>query len=596
MRPTFLLACTLAVSVTSAAVSVTSAFPKDAYLSIGGSVGVFRTDASIFNPSQTKDIQVQAYYLPVGNADNSSVQPVMIMVPKRQMLVYNDVVSSLFQAGGLGAIRFKSDDDFVATQRIYAQTTNGTLGQFVPGLDNSAAKKNGVLIQLKSNSAFRTNIGAVNPNAATANVSWKLYDKQNALIGTGRTDVMPPFAAIAPQNVAGYLNAGSADLSDAWVSYASDQPLFAYASVVDNATTDPTFIPALEDLAAGAPKDAYLSIGGSVGLFRTDASIFNPSSTKDIQIQAYYLPVGNTDNSAVQPVPVTVPKRQMLVYNDVVTSLFHASNLGAIRLKSSDDFLTTQRIYAQTSSGTLGQFVPGLDISGAKKAGVLIQLKSSSAFRTNIGAVNPNAVAANVTWRLYDKQNALIGTTREDVMPPFAVLSPQNLAAYLNAGSADLTDAWVSYVSDQPLFVYASVVDNASTDPTFIPGSEDSGPVTQTPQQPAGKTFNITERSFEIIITPEIKPQDLKVGDEVTFHITVRDAPHGFQLIDPNGAVLIPAAIFEVGTVIDKTFKVPRTGTYTYFCVNSSCGTGHDSMTGTFIVGQPSDEPPRPGY
>jgi hypothetical protein len=578
------------------AASVTSALAKDAYLSIGGSVGVFRTDASIFNPSPTKDIQVQAYYLPVENADNSAVQPVTITVPKRQMLVYNDVVSSLFHASNLGAIRFKSPDDFVATQRIYAQTANGTLGQFVPGLDIATAKKNGVLIQLKSNSAFRTNIGAVNPNASAANVTWKLYDKENALIGMGRNDVMPPFAVISPKKVADYLSAGSADLSDAWVSYTSDQPIFAYASVVDNGTTDPTFIPALEDVAAGTPKDAYLSIGGSVGLFRTDASIFNPSSTKDIQIQAYYLPVDNIDNSAVQPVAVTVPKRKMLVYNDVVTSLFHASNLGAIRLKSSDDFLTTQRIYAQTTAGTLGQFVPGLDTSLARKTGVLIQLKSNSAFRTNIGAVNPNAVAANVTWRLYDKQNALIGAPRNDVMPPLAVLSPQNVTAYLNAGSADLTDAWVSYTSDQPLFAYASVIDNASTDPTFIPASEDTGAVAETPQQPAAKTFDVTERNFTIAIRPEIKPQDLKVNDEVTFRITVAEGTHGFQLVDPNGAVLIPSVTLSAGSSANKNFKVTRQGTYLYFCTFSSCGSGHGSMSGSFVVGQPSEEPVRPGY
>src|SRR5438132_2381148 len=87
------------------------------------------------------------------------------------------------------------------------------------------------------------------------------------------------------------------------------------------------------------PKDVFLSIGGSVGVFRTDMRIFNPSSTKDIQVQAYYLPRGLTgppftDNSAVQPLTITVPKRQMLLYDDVVSSLFHAGDIGAIRLKS----------------------------------------------------------------------------------------------------------------------------------------------------------------------------------------------------------------------------------------------------------------------
>src|SRR4051812_17477807 len=107
-------------------------------------------------------------------------------------------------------------------------------------------------------------------------------------------------------------------------------------------------------------KDVYLNIAGSVGVFRTDARIFNPSTTKDIQIEAYYLPIGNGDNTAAQPTTITIPKRKMVVYDDVVSSLFHASGLGAVRLKSTDDFLATQRIYTQTSAnacssaGTLG--------------------------------------------------------------------------------------------------------------------------------------------------------------------------------------------------------------------------------------------------
>src|SRR5438128_3409590 len=100
----------------------------------------------------------------------------------------------------------------------------------------------------------------------------------------------------------------------------------------------------------GFAKEVYLSIGGSVNNFRTDTRIFNPSSSKDIQIQATLLPVGNTDNSSRPSITITIPMRQMVDYNDVVASLFNATGLGAIRLSSADDFVATQRIYAQTSA------------------------------------------------------------------------------------------------------------------------------------------------------------------------------------------------------------------------------------------------------
>jgi heme/copper-type cytochrome/quinol oxidase subunit 2 len=352
-------------------------------------------------------------------------------------------------------------------------------------------------------------------------------------------------------------------------------------------------------------KDAYLSIGGSVGAFRTDMRLFNPSSSKDIQVQAYYLPVGPaTDNSGVQPVAITVPKRQMLNYDDVVSSLFHSGGTGAIRLKSDDDFVATQRIYAQTtanacsSAGTLGQFVPALDVSTAATQAVLIQLKSNGAFRTNIGAVNPNSTSATVTWRLYDKNNALIATGTPTVMAPFAVIGPTNMAGgfFFNAGNADLSDSWVNFTSDKPIFAYASVVDNVTTDPTFIPMSFDSGTIVTQPTGPTAKVYNVLLKSFQITITPPINLLDLNVGDVVTFRITVRDSNHGFQLLDPNGTLVIQPTIFNPGDVVDKTWTVPRKGTYTYVCVNSSCGTGHASMTGDFsiqIMTAPPDSGPR---
>jgi hypothetical protein len=144
-------------------------------------------------------------------------------------------------------------------------------------------------------------------------------------------------------------------------------------------------------------KDVYLSVTGKANGFFTDARVFNPSFDKDITIQARYLPAGNGNNSGVQPVQLTIPKRTMKVYDDAVVSMFGGGPaLGAIRLTSDDDFVASQRIYrdARTApqAGTLGQFVPGLEISAAKTKGVLLQLKAGAAslgnFRTNWGGAN----------------------------------------------------------------------------------------------------------------------------------------------------------------------------------------------------------------
>ncbi len=223
-------------------------------------------------------------------------------------------------------------------------------------------------------------------------------------------------------------------------------------------------------------KDIYLSIAGSVGVFRTDTRIFNPSGTKDITVTASFLPVGQDNNSGAVTKQVMIPKRQMVVFNDIVTTLFAASGLGSIRLSSNDDFIATSRIYAQASNGTLGQFVPGLDVGAAKSKGILIQLKATGTtavgtYRTNLGFVNPNATATVVTIHTFGSNNAEVGNPSVITIPPYSVMFPVTL----DPASGNLTDGWVSYEAAQAIFGFASVVDNGTTDPTFMTSSEDTG-------------------------------------------------------------------------------------------------------------------------
>jgi plastocyanin len=356
------------------------------------------------------------------------------------------------------------------------------------------------------------------------------------------------------------------------------------------------------------PKDVVLTVGGSVGAFRTDARVFNPSATKDITIQAYYLPIGNVDNSGVQPISFTVPHRQMLVYDDVVSSLFHLDGLGAIRLQSDDDFVATQRIYAQqpatscAAAGTLGQFLAGNDVTSASTAGVLIQLKSSSSFRTNLGAVNPGSSTAHVTFRLYDKNNALVATGSPITMPAYGVIGPTNMTSgfFFNATGVDMSDAWVNFTADQPVIAYASVVDQSTTDPTYIAMMPDSGAASTTNPTDSGKTFDVTLMTAAISIAPAIASNTLKVGDKVTFHVantTTDNAIHGFTLISPTGAVLVPSRFYTAGSAaVDQTFTIPSQGTYTYYCTNTTCSTGHTNMVGSFNVGQPTETDPGGKY
>jgi hypothetical protein len=358
-------------------------------------------------------------------------------------------------------------------------------------------------------------------------------------------------------------------------------------------------------------KDVYFPIAGStssLGNFRTDVRLFNPSSSKDITVTAFVLPVGNKNNTSVSSRSLTVPKRGMMVLNDVITQL-GGTDLNAIRFSSADDFVATERVYATQSAtgacnitGTLGQDVTALDPASALKTGLLLQLKTTSQFRTNIGVVNPNSSTANITFKLYDKNNALVSTGSAIAVQPMGVIGPTNMTSgtFFSPGSADLSEAWVSYSSDQPVLVYASLVDNGTSDPTFIAMNADSG--SSTTGTPSTKTVQINVHQFTIDVPGGLATAILP-GDVVTFQITNTDPngklPHGFEMDDPNGNQIFTIASVAPGQTLTRgPFTFTTQGTYNAYCTQVSCGDSnqHGLMFVQLIVGQPSDGQPRPGY
>lgn len=332
--------------------------------------------------------------------------------------------------------------------------------------------------------------------------------------------------------------------------------------------------------------EQYLAIAGSVGVFRTDARIFNPSTTKDIIIAARFLPVGNTDGSGITARTITIPKRQMGVFDDVISSLFQTSGLGAISLTSADDFVSNLRIYAQGTNGTNGQFVPGLDVSGAETKGVLLQLKNVGArgvsgFRTNYGLVNPNSTTARVTLRLYDRSNTKVAEQLVSLLP-FGVIGPTAVTSISGlAGGVDLADGWLSYESDVKVFAYISATDNLTEDGTYVFASKDTGAASV--PLPTDRTFSVTARQFVFTVSPT--PFRVNVGDRVTLNLTSADVTHGFEM--PG---FVPGVLFSAGDVRTVSFIVTGApGNVTYFCTNSLCGSGHSDMFGTMVIAAETD-------
>ena len=331
-------------------------------------------------------------------------------------------------------------------------------------------------------------------------------------------------------------------------------------------------------LAANAPAaERYVLVGGTVNGFRTDARILNASMTKEVTVSATFLPAGNADNTIQAPVTFTIPPRQMKVVDDVVEALFSRMGVGAIRLSSDDEFEVTTRIYNRTALGTVGQSSPGLPLSRARARGALIQLKSTgSGFRTNIGAVNPNNAFVDVTWTLYGRDNKPV-STRTVTMAPYGVIGPTAMTSgyFFETGSADLSDAWVTYASatETPVFAYAAVIDEDTKDQSFVEAVADEA-------MSNAKVINITLQNFYMTFSQPFS--DLQVGDKVVVRLLNNGGHHGFQVTSPDGTLVIGGlGILPEHQIIERSFVVTVPGTWAYRC-NNNCGSGHPTMRGTF--------------
>lgn len=247
--------------------------------------------------------------------------------------------------------------------------------------------------------------------------------------------------------------------------------------------------PAGEIRGALVPANEYdIAVAGrttGIGtVFVTDARVFNPSYDTPTTALLEYFQAGNTANAiATKSMAINIPARGTAILDDVAgpNGFDVSGTAGAIRVSSAASLVVTSRIYSDQRSGgkgTFGQFVPAQARANGLRRGVMPQLANQvsvgGAFRTNIGFFNPNTAAATVRLELRDDAGALVGTSNLTLQ---ALSQQQNSIATYFAG-VDLNNAQnltLSFDASAPIDAYASVIDNVSTDPIFVPAQPDAG-------------------------------------------------------------------------------------------------------------------------
>jgi subtilisin-like proprotein convertase family protein len=170
-----------------------------------------------------------------------------------------DLIGGLHKSEAFGtiqAIQTNHDGRLILTSRTYTAGNGGTFGQFVPfarsqvGLVPPARGDTaplvpggapGELLQIEWSDAFRTNLGAINAGSSDALIRFTAYDAGGTLLGRTERTIGPLQAIQFPLQA---ITASPVTNGRVEVEMVSGTGVAtAWASVIDNVTGDPIFVP-----------------------------------------------------------------------------------------------------------------------------------------------------------------------------------------------------------------------------------------------------------------------------------------------------------------------------------------------------------------
>jgi len=424
----------------------------------------WRTDLGVFNPSD-RTATVRVIY-----HDGSTNPALTRSLDSGASLLLEDLVGMLGVSGS-GALEILADEEVHITSRTYNQGASGTFGQYLDGTDPVMALANGEEAQLphlREDSSYRTNIGMLNTSSSAARVEIKLYDGQGALLTTFERALNPGILVQENRPFFNRAHRTNIDRGYAIIKVVSGSAVLTYGSVIDNQTQDPTTIPM--KTASTEIRTAWIAAaahaGGNAGSqWRTDLGILNRS------VQAANMTITFRHSGQDHTINRSADGGAQELLADIIAA-FGVEASGSLEIASDVPVYVTSRTYNESASGTFGQFLDGYSPDASIGEGQVIylpQLSENTSFRSNVGFVNTSQANAAVKVELLSPTGQVQGQFSRTLAAgeswqknqPFSTVAHQN---NISGGTAKVT-----VTSGSGIIAYASVIDNATNDPTTIP-------------------------------------------------------------------------------------------------------------------------------
>ncbi|MEO8585547.1 MAG: hypothetical protein ABI584_05260 [Acidobacteriota bacterium] len=232
--------------------------PSSAYRA-GQNGAEFHTDVRLLNRGTGAVTVTVTFY---NQVTSTAIAASSFQVASRSQMAFDNILQSLFGStlsqGAFGPIRFDSTGPLIvaaSVNNVNACGTGAVSGQWLPAIAATQALKAGVIGQLavsaNSESGYRTNLVVMNPGSVAATTTVKVRQGGGTLLSTGTIGPLSAngFSQVALDNgtFPGLSGTTNANL---WLEFTSDQPVLAYATMINNASGDPFAVVATSDAAA----------------------------------------------------------------------------------------------------------------------------------------------------------------------------------------------------------------------------------------------------------------------------------------------------------------------------------------------------------
>jgi len=459
----------------------------------------FQSDVRLTNTS-SQSITYQLTYTPSNTDGTQNGKSTKISVDGGTTVALNDIVKNFYGSGvanepGSGSLEIRPLDyagkdavpsvQFVtaAASRTYNSTAKGTYGQFIPALPlaNFLTKSDVSRISLQQvadSAAYRTNIGFAEGSGQPVDLLVTLFGAAGNGISQQTLHLLP--YQQTQTSLAGFFGVpgGSVPEGRIEVEVTSDGgKVTAYASVLDNATSDPLLVLPIDPTKITSSRyvlPGVAELNNGAANFHTDMRVFNGGTSK-ADVTLVYAPQNNGTPTDARL--ISIDPGEVKVIDNVLPSLWNLTNTGGAVLATTDNdsqLVFTARTFSRDDKGgTYGQFIPGVTASDAvglnERALNVVQLEQSPSFRSNVGLIEVTGNPVTVEIRGYAPDSKIVATTTRTLNPgEYTQLG--SIMASMGFGNVYNGRISVRVIDGTGRVAsYGSVIDNRTQDPTYVP-------------------------------------------------------------------------------------------------------------------------------